>query len=316
MSEVSSTEQRCKTPVGYLWPVRISTRHIADDHAAGIYALATDGTTLYSGSADKHVAGWDLHTGRPSGFAVRMQQAVYSVGHLPESNTLLVGNAHGGFHVIDLNAKREVRLLQVHKKGVFDFCRLPEGRLAVIGGEGSLSVWDEQSFELIRQIPLSGNKLRSLKLVNEDALTVCDTAGPLHLLDATTLQPITTFKGHERGTNCVAAHPSKPTLISGGRDAHLRVWSLETHDEVLALPAHNFSIYALAFSPDGTYLATASFDKTVKIWDTNSLELLARLERPALDAHRASVNALVWAAKDHLITAGDDKRIIHWHLEP
>ena len=267
MSEVSCTPQRCKTPVGYLCPVQISPRHIAEEHTAGVYALASDGTTLYSGSADKHVAGWDLHSGKPSGFAVRMQQTAYSLVHLSETNTLLVGNANGGFHVIDLNAKQEVRLLQVHKKGVFDFCRLPQGRLAVVGGEGSLSIWNEQTFELIRYIPLSGNKLRSLRLIEKNALAVCDTGGPLHLLDASTLQPITTFRGHERGTNCVDAHPGKPTLISGGRDAHLRVWSLESHAEVLALPAHNFSIYALAFSPGGNFLATASFDKTVKIWE-------------------------------------------------
>lgn len=301
--------------MGYLWPVRIYPRHIADDHAAGIYALTTDGTTLYSGSADKHVAGWDLHSGRPSGFAVRMQQAVYSVEHLEEQNMLLVGNAHGGFHVIDLHAKKEVRLLQVHKKGVFDFCALPGGRLAVIGGEGSVSIWSQSSFELIRQIPLSGNKLRSAKHLSTGHLSVCDSAGPLHVLDADTLQPVATLKGHERGTNCVAAHPGKPTLISGGRDAHLRVWSTDTFEELLAVPAHNFSIYALAFSPGGQYLATASFDKTVKIWDVQSLNLLARLERPTLDAHRASVNALLWAGDEHLITAGDDKRIIHWHLE-
>ena len=34
--------------MGYLWPVRIYPRHIADDHAAGIYALTTDGTTVSS----------------------------------------------------------------------------------------------------------------------------------------------------------------------------------------------------------------------------------------------------------------------------
>lgn len=295
----------------------LEAQHTINDHIAGIYALCLgpDGTLL-SGSADKHVVAWDSETGEQSGFAAKLNQAVYALDYLSEHRQLLVGNSHGGFHVLDLDAGKELRLLQVHKRGIFGFQKLPGQRLAVTGGDGSVSFWDAPTLNLIRHIPLSGKKLKKIILLNNATIAVADSAGPIHLLDAESFNPAGQLAGHHNGSNCLAMHPSKNVLISGGRDAHLRIWDTETSREMHAVAAHNFSIYDMAFSPDGKWLATASFDKTVKLWNADTMELVQRIERPDPAAHRASVNALVWLDNQRLVTAGDDKRITFWKLIP
>src|SRR5262249_7134383 len=49
-------------------------------------------------------------------------------------------------------------------------------------------------------------------------------------------------------------------------------------DEVRRLVGHQFSIAGMAFSPDSAKLATASWDRTVRVWDVSTGKQLLRLE--------------------------------------
>ena len=55
----------------------------------------------------------------------------------------------------------------------------------------------------------------------------------------------------------------------GGR--RISLWNVETGQLVQTLKAHRNSVYDLAFSPDGRWLASASFDRTALVWDLNSV---------------------------------------------
>lgn len=79
--------------------------------------------------------------------------------------------------------------------------------------------------------------------------------------------------------------------------------------------AHMFTINHLAFSPDGSLFATASRDKTIKIWDTYSLKLLKVLDTIRHGGHINSVNRLLWLP-EMLVSASDDQRAIIWEVEP
>jgi len=61
--------------------------------------------------------------------------------------------------------------------------------------------------------------------------------------------------------------------VSDSGTGQLKVWRLETPDEVAEVRAHKSRITDLAISWDGTMLATASDDMTVKLWDIRTQEV-------------------------------------------
>jgi WD40 repeat protein len=103
-------------------------------------------------------------------------------------------------------------------------------------------------------------------------------------------------------------------MISGGRDAYLKIWSMDNFSLLQSIPAHNYAIYSISFSPDRKYFATASRDKTVKIWNADTFEVLVRLDKENFEGHKNSVNKVLWMENNFLISAGDDRAIIIWEV--
>src|SRR5439155_18630196 len=48
----------------------------------------------------------------------------------------------------------------------------------------------------------------------------------------------------------------------------------------VTLKGHTETVYAIAFSPDGQQVATASFDKSVKLWESATGKAIKRFEGP------------------------------------
>ncbi len=71
---------------------------------------------------------------------------------------------------------------------------------------------------------------------------------------------------------------------------------------------HSSRVMALAWSPDGSRIATAGYDKTVRLWDTSTGKSIAIYR-----GHTDHVNAVVWSPNGQRIaSAGDDRTIQIW----
>jgi WD40 repeat protein len=80
------------------------------------------------------------------------------------------------------------------------------------------------------------------------------------------LKVIHTLSGHTGYIYGVAISPDGQTLVSGGADKTIKVWSLSTGKELYTLASHTNGVYVIAISPDGQTLVSGSWDMTIKVW--------------------------------------------------
>ena len=79
---------------------------------------------------------------------------------------------------------------------------------------------------------------------------------------------------------------------------------------LMTLEGHSSIVLSVAWSPDGTKIASGSNDNTVRVWDAATGKLLRTLK-----GHSASVYAVVWSPDGTKIASGSyDKTVIIWSI--
>lgn len=281
-------------------------------HEGAIYSLAPSlhESVFYSGSFDRKIVAWDTDNWEHASLIAELPSKALAMTFYKEENYLFIGTFAGAIHVLDLNHKKEIALLQKHSKMIFEIL-IHEGHLWVLGGDGILTIWELQTWVLKAEINFKEGKLRSL--VFDDYKAYLGTqSGKILVLHKETLKFEQEWIGHEVNfsVNTLMLLPDKNQLVSGSRDGHLVLWDIKDGSILKRVPAHYMAIYDLTLDLSGGYFASCSMDKSIKIWDLN-LNFVQKLERTGKAGHTNSVNKLLWK-KEGLFSTGDDKKIVWW----
>lgn len=107
----------------------------------------------------------------------------------------------------------------------------------------------------------------------------------------------------------LAFHPNGSILAFGLENGVVGYYDFRM-DSVLAYPVHAAKVSCISFSPDGQYLASGSYDQTLRLWR------ISRLESPMmLRGHQSWVVGLGFTGDGKLLySASKDKTLRQWHL--
>ncbi len=287
-------------------------------HRDGVYALEAgpEPTHFFSAGADGLVVRWRLDRPDLGELIARIAASVYALAFDPQTGLLWAGQNYEGLHLIDPATKTETQSLKLTAAAIFDI-KLYKQTAFVALGDGVVVVLDTAQLAIRKHLKASGQSARCIAINPvEREFCVGYSDNTVRVFDLETYDLKRVIPAHLNSVFAAVYTPDFRYLVTGGRDAHLKVWDVEhgytlQHDIV----AHLFTINHLTFSPDGRLLATASMDKAIKIWDADTFRLLKVVDRARHAGHGTSVNRLLWTDyEQQLLSASDDRTISVWQM--
>jgi guanine nucleotide-binding protein subunit beta-2-like 1 protein len=120
-----------------------------------------------------------------------------------------------------------------------------------------------------------------------------------------------TLRGHNGWVTQIATNPKFPEMIlSASRDKSLIMWKLTKDDTNYGIPqkrlhGHNHFVSDVVMSSDGQYALSASWDKTLRLWDLAGGQTTRRFED-----HTKDVLSVAFSADNRQIVSGSRDRTI------
>ncbi|CAO3586592.1 unnamed protein product [Absidia cylindrospora] len=119
------------------------------------------------------------------------------------------------------------------------------------------------------------------------------------------------LKGHNDAVTCIVASAENPKrIVSGSRDKSLLVWRMTRDESNYGAPqksllGHNHFIQDIAMSSDGMYVLSASWDKTLRLWELATGKTIRRF-----DGHGKDVLSVAFSPDNRQIATGSRDRTV------
>jgi WD40 repeat protein len=263
-------------------------------------ALSPDGQRLASLGEDRTLKVWDMTTGHEALLLDIHSGKVTSLAFSPDGHRLASGGADKIVKVSDgtpwVDATRDGPITwAAHRHKVVEVTFSPDGqRLVSASRDNTVKVWglnpggrEASAPRLMLNVPGLPAGLTGVAFSRDGRrLAAAGLDGTVILCDAHSGEKLGTLQRKAGPVYGVAFDPVSNALASAHYDGSVSVWDIERRRAgeaalpIFTIPAHNHPVLAVAYSPDGRFLASAGGrdqENNIGVWEAATGKAIHRL---------------------------------------
>jgi WD40 repeat protein len=274
-----------------------------EGHRETILAVAwsPDGKRVATGSLDRSVRVWDLESASEIMLNGAAEEAITSLRFSPDGSLLAAGDRAFQVRLLKVS-DGSVAHMQAHPDAVSSLSFSPDGQwLAVGGSSGNAAVYSVAK----AGPPKCDLRGRTVSFTDGGkSLVVASQSSVLYLHDFPSCK---VRKETRTGDHLPWSSASGSSALVGTRNARegvVLLWDVRGGRMLGKLEGHKGGVTSLEIDAAGHRAATASEDRTVRLWDVDKRTELARLSADALPFVALSPDG-----KRALVAAGSQARV-------
>ena len=246
--------------------------------------FSPDGRTLAAAGADPKVRLWDALTGSLITSMAGHEGPVYSVCFSPRNELIASAGIDSSVKLWNRESGEEVAELTGHRGPIYDLCFSPDSKTLASSAEDEVKIWNIK--ERKEEVSIRGTATLYSIDFSPDGVTLAtaeNTSVKLWYID-----PGQSDKNQEKGKEADTLQNFNGKTLKG----------------------HSAPIINVSFSNDNKMIASASRDKTIKIWDISS-----GWDTLTLQGHVGPVLSVCFSMDDKmLVSAGLDSTVKLWDI--
>lgn len=227
----------------------------------------------------------------------------------PACQRVATASKDGTIKVWDIVHGRCLMTLSGHTNAVKCVKWGGSGLLYSASQDRTIKVWDTTQGKLVRTLEGHAHWVNTLSLNTDYALRT----GPYNHRGVAPTEPSEIVKTCRTKYDAVTAVAGgRELLVSGSDDYTLHLWSPATDKKpIVRMTGHQQPVNFVCYSPDGRYIASASFDNSVRLWDGVTGKFMATFR-----GHVQSVYQVCWSADSRLLcSASQDSTMKIWDIK-